>query len=164
MPTYATTAKVSKERRAEMGSVCVNWAILESRVEEVIWALRGTDRKAGRRITHNMNITPRLILMKKLAREILADPKTTDEIIKQAALITKWALWRNRVVHGIWAKGRAKGTRRETYSLSYWVDPKGHAYKLDLAGIKTVTLGINGLIKNLDKLLKSGRIAPRPSP
>ncbi len=152
MPIFIVTGQVAKDKRAALGNVCVQWAILEQRVEQVIWAFQGIDRKAGRRITaHMSSIRPRVNRILKEANNSTLTTRDKPALNRLACHIKDdLALERNWAVHGLWGKGLERGMRRNTYAISYFRDPSGDcremfvAYLNDLAKRTSATTYLLG--------------------
>lgn len=51
---------------------------------------------------------------------------------KLADLIDRLIVDRNLYIHGIWSKGKKRGTRRQQFILTYFKDPNGEAFSVDL--------------------------------
>ncbi len=145
---FKLTHEVPKERRAAIGEVCVRWSMLEHAVEHVIWTLRGDSRKAGRKITHNMFIGPRLKLMKQLARKNLP-ANEAHELVDLAGKIKNQSLERNLAVHGLYGRTKPPERARRLYAITYWKSPDGKAVEMPLTKLTTVAEDISRLHRQL---------------
>lgn len=141
-PTYIIGGKIAVSKRAALGEMVICWAILEQTVEQVIWALKGIKRKAGRKITSNWRLQQRLEIMVKEAHSRL--PKNEAGVFDGLADLTKsLAKERNWAAHGLWGKGALPGTKRKTYAVTYFRKPDGKAREMSEAYLKNLTRRIN---------------------
>lgn len=130
---YRTPGKVSGKIAEALGLICTSFAMLEWNVDRTIWALTGNNRKKGRHLTLHLLNKGRL---KRLRQEAInhfgANHRHAKKYKQIADEIQKAVEIRNLYVHGIWAKGKAKGTRRQQFVLSYFSNPRGDAEHVDL--------------------------------
>jgi hypothetical protein len=135
--TYRSSAKISRRMSEALGSICTHFAMLEWNVDRTIWALLGADRKKGRVLTQHLLNKQRI---KRLRKEVVArfgDKSTSGRYYKKLAdHIGRMVEFRNLYVHGIWSKGKAPGTRRKQYVLSYFSNPNGDAEGVDLPTLR----------------------------
>ena len=153
MQTYVVSGNVSASKRAALGRMVIHWSMLEQRVEQVIWALRGHTRKVGRPITSKTVIRTRLQTMVKEAHQRL--PKKEAGVFDGLALyIEQLALERNWAVHGLWGNGSLPGTKRKTYAITYFHNPNGESREMTKAYLKSLTGRIAHQIQILDGIIK----------
>jgi hypothetical protein len=135
--TYRSSAKLSRRMSETLGAVCSHFAMLEWNVDRTIWALTGNDRKKGRHLTLKLLNRRRLERLRKEANTRFgATHKSAIFYNLVADELQKAVDSRNLFVHGIWSKGKAKGTRRQQFVLSYFTNPNGDAEVVDLATLQ----------------------------
>ena len=135
--TYRTSARLSRRMSEALGAVCSHFAILEWNVDRTIWALTGNDRKRGRHLTKKMLNERRIKRLRLEANNRFGANSASARFYNQLAdHIHNLALIRNLYVHGLWSKGKAPGTRRKQFVLSYFTNPNGDAEGVDLPTLK----------------------------
>jgi hypothetical protein len=162
MQIVNVTGKVSKDRLAALGRLCIHWSILESRIEFLIWAIRGTPRKAGRKITADMPLQPRLHELKKTAKQHLKDPKFQDVVFNYITVIKMLAKERNWFVHGLWGHGTTVGEKRNVYAVSYFKRHEGGSREASVRNLQTLTGQIILTANTIDKFITKGLGVPLP--
>lgn len=125
---YQISRSVSVAKRAAVGQVCVDFAILEWAVDRSIWALKGHDRKSGRVLTQTFLTKERVRELSKAAHARFGTgSKGNKEYGELCKEITKIAKVRNLAVHGLWAKSARRGERNKSWILTYFKNPSGTA-------------------------------------
>lgn len=137
--TFRITPKIGKEKRAALGNLCIHWAILEQRVEQVIWALNGVDRKAGRPMTGHWFFKRRINEMQQLADKKFPDAASADRINRLCVGLREMATARNWAVHGLWGYGTGKGQTRRTYAVTYFKNPNGKGAEMSGRGLNNLS-------------------------
>lgn len=126
--TFAVGGRISATKRAALGDVCISFSVLEFRIEQTIWALRGQRRKIGRLHTRRQMFRKRIIALRSEAKkqfgENSPDYKFFDDVATNAEKLAKD---RNFFVHGVWGYGNHQGMRRKTYAISYFDEESGKA-------------------------------------
>ena len=135
--TFRSSAKLSKKMSEALGAVCSHFAMLEWNVDRTIWALTGNDRKQGRHLTLHLLNKARLKRLRKEANARFGEQHVTARFDRRMADELQRAVdVRNLFVHGIWAKGKQMGTRRQQVVLTYFSNPNGDAEVVDVATLR----------------------------
>lgn len=117
-----STAHLTADQRAAIGSVAVESTYCEQWVESLIWATLDVDETKGKFVTFRMPMSARIELLANLA-----DPHlTVSERAVFAKLVTRLKETnerRNHVVHGDWRGGRPNAL----IALVLGPDPKSPA-------------------------------------
>jgi len=143
---FAFSSRVSKEKLAALGRMCVHFSLLEMKIEQCIWGLRGLTRKTGRLETRRQPFVERCKAMRKASQSRFAVGSNHRKFFKDVCKIAlDLAKDRNLFVHGLWAYNTTKGKRRQLAAISYFV-------KLEGAGQEVTAAALDGLTKNIVEL------------
>jgi len=163
MQTFLASGRVAVAKQAALGDVCIHFSILEFKIEQTIWALRGHSRKIGRLRTRRTLFRHRIAALRKEAKKRFgltsAEYKWFDTFAGQAEILARD---RNFFVHGVWCKGNFTGGRRSTYAVSYFDMPTGEAKETTALGLQLLRVNIVQLTELLD--LKVPRFLGAPLP
>ena len=104
MTLYRLALSISKGKRMMIGTICVNWSIMEFLVQRIIWNLRNLNEKEGREVTGNCDINSWRKMLKDDAKKILKGREDDKkELVSIAGDIKKWQPQRNLLVHAYWS-------------------------------------------------------------
>jgi len=97
-----------------IGRVICLWANLEFQVERLIWVLVGIGPKEGRLLTTQMNIRPKLEILKGLVSHSAMDEQTKKRFLSIIKAINKANETRNMLAHGLWSTKQARRLRKSS--------------------------------------------------
>lgn len=164
MAIFRATAQIAQDRLAALGLACVCWSHLEQRIEQTIWAFRGINRKAGRKITSNMaSIKPRInALLTEIHKSNLStkDKNAMDKLV--CHIRDELLLERNWMVHGLWCKGLEPGMRRKTYAITYYWNPDGDHREMPIGYLQNFVFRVSHTANALERCITQRIGAPLP--
>lgn len=163
MKIFRLTGRVAADRCAALGQVCIHFSILEFKIEQTIWALRGHPRKIGRLQTRRTTFKRRVVTLRKEATKKFGTNSWQYRWFDRFIILTEGlAKDRNFFVHGVWCKGDFAGGRRQTYALSYFDEPTGRAQEIKAEGLHMLRTNIARAISLLDQNAPKILGAPLP--
>jgi len=105
-----------------IGEVAAEWGAFEFAVEKLIWVLLKIGPKEGRLVTTQMNIRPKLEILKGLIGRSGMDATLSKNLL----VVVKRALTlsdaRNRIIHGLWSTPQKIGgkPKKPRKMFLYW--------------------------------------------
>ncbi|MGZ5961052.1 MAG: hypothetical protein ACXWLE_08185 [Rhizomicrobium sp.] len=146
METFVFTGHVSMAKLAGLGNICIHFALLEMRIEQCIWAIRGHTRKTGRPLTPRQQIGKRCKVLKREAADKFGIDNKRYKFFEQVADIAELlAKDRNLFVHGLWSSGTAPEKRNKVYAISHFIKENGSGAEVTAAGLDILTANISNL-------------------
>jgi hypothetical protein len=131
------TQPLSKRMGEALGILCSRFALLEWNVDRTIWALMGKDRKQGRHLTQHLLNDARIKRLRKEANNRFGPSHPSALYYNQVADgLKSLCRQRNLYVHGMWSKGKSRGTRQKQYVLSYFKTPGGYSEEVNLSQLQ----------------------------
>ncbi|MFY9314912.1 MAG: hypothetical protein WAO95_05055 [Burkholderiales bacterium] len=136
-----------------VGQIISHWANLEWQVEKTIWALLKIGPKEGRLLTTQMNIRPKLEILKGLASRANLDDERRKALLAMSKDITAANDFRNKLAHGLWATAPSKRKRRgmPRKMLLYWMRGKTETrimpttIRIDAKGLRQFSTHVMGM-------------------
>jgi len=101
---------VPARHRQEIGSITVNFALLEHMIEFSIWELITKDQFVGQIITAELSFRNRIALLSSLVRHLKEDSETISELETLLSRALQAEEKRNLITHSDWAAGKTRGT------------------------------------------------------
>jgi hypothetical protein len=158
-------ANISDEFLSAIGSVTVEFAMLEYQIESAIWSLLGLttpeNQAVGKTITTDLTFHPRLNLLGALLQ--LQFPRYDEHELGLKRLIAdirKRAKMRNLIVHSIWDISEEEGKVRRIKTTAHGKPPRTKSVKLSANDISLIAAGIRAATRGLINLHVA--LAPNP--
>jgi hypothetical protein len=101
---------VSDEHLKALGQVIVNFALLETHVAMLTWALIGKNQRVGQIITAGLSFRSLLTLTSSLWKHQVSDPERTAEFEALLEDAQEAEQRRNVLTHSLWGAGESPGT------------------------------------------------------
>lgn len=103
-------APVGPDHLRVIGSIAVNFALLESTVSFFVWELIGTEQKVGQIVTAEISFRTLLDIFGSIYRHKVTDTNGLAEIDTLLARCGQAEEKRNAVMHSVWAVGHSPST------------------------------------------------------
>jgi hypothetical protein len=150
--TVYRPSKVTYQIARVLGEICTHFAMLEWNVDRTIWALTGHSRKTGRHTTLRLLNKARVRRLRDVAIARFGLSSPSQRYYKKLAdHIGRLIDDRNIYVHGIWCKGKKRGTRRQRFVITYFSNPLGDVYPVELKKMRAFTRAIHRAAVDLER-------------